>query len=307
MSAASVQRQPLHVHLLELRRRTLWSAAAFAAAAACAYQFHSQVIGFLLAPLHQSLYYTTPQGGFEFLIRISAICGLIIVVPVIAFQLIKFVEPALSFRFERKFTFGLMLASLLLLLVGVGFGYLVILPLTLHFFAGFGNTQIKPLISAADYLSLVMGVLATFAVLFQLPLVVLLINRITPLTPGGLMKYQKHVIIGSLVISLVLPFTYDPLTQFVMAVPIIGLYEISILLVWFVNRKRARLRRQTLISSQMIPQVSSQTPLAKPVNTALNSQVKLAHQPLVLTQPARIPNGLGPRVIDLRPKAKINP
>lgn len=241
MSGASVTRQPLHAHLLELRRRLLLSAMAFLAASAVAYIYHRQIIAVLLLPLHQPVYYTTPSGGFEFLIRISSMVGLIVVVPVITFHLLKFVEPALNFRFARRQIVFMLTSSLGLLAAGVAFGYLIILPLTLHFFAGFGNSQIKALISANDYLSLVIGLLATFAILFQLPLIILLINRIKPLTPRKLMRYQRHVIIGSLAIALLLPFTYDPLTQFVMAVPIIGLYELSIVVIWLANRRRPQL------------------------------------------------------------------
>lgn len=230
----------LREHLHELRKRVLLVVAVFLIASGAAYLVRQQATGLIIKPLHQAIYYNTPQGGFEFFMRVVITLGFIAIIPVLSYQLMRFAEPALGTKLSPKFLRSLMLRSLVLLLGGVAFGYLIILPTTLKFFAGFGTAQIKPLISANDYLNMVLGVLATFALIFQLPLVIRVIDHIKPLKPQQLTRYRRHVIVGSLILALVLPFTYDPITQFVMAVPIVVLYEMAIFTVWSRQRKQLR-------------------------------------------------------------------
>ncbi len=284
--STTTRRQPLRVHLQELRRRMLWTVAAFGIISTLAYTYSGPIIDILVAPLHKTLYYSNPQGGFEFLVRMSMLAGLVFVIPLIVFHLVKFTEPALDFRLRRRNMIGLMSASLFMLCAGVAFGYFVILPITLLFFARFVTDQIKPLISASSYLSMVLGVLAAFGILFQLPLLILLINRITPLTPGKMMKYQRHVIVGSLVIALVMPFTYDPLTQFVIAAPIVVLYELSIVLVWLANRKQGPPK-----ADKSAPPPAEMMPVYRPPVAMLPQPQRSFNEQL-----------MSPHVLDLRPR-----
>lgn len=258
-------------HIQELRWRLLIVVGVFLLACGLGYIVRQPLTELLIQPLHQAVYYNTPQGGFEFFLRVIATLGFVVTIPVLLYQLIRFAEPAASRRLEGKFLFRLLILATLLMLCGVAFGYAVILPITLKFFAEFGTTQIKPLISADDYLNLVLGILATFALLFQLPLVIHAIDHIKPLTPRQLTRYRKHVIVGSLALAVLLPFTYDPMTQFVMALPVILLYEVSILAVRSshrgrlrAERKAAQLRPASSVAAQPLPGVES---LAQAIST----------------------------------------
>jgi sec-independent protein translocase protein TatC len=183
------------------------------------------------------LYYTSPAGSFNFALKVAYVLGIFIALPVIVFQLIKFIEPALPIRIKNGFVVKVIVASFLLAVMGSSFGFFIIIPTSLHFFMGYSTTVIKPLISATEYLTFVINIIITFALLFQIPLVVLFINYVKPLKPKDLLRFQKHIIIAAFVLSVILPFTYDPITQFVMALPIVFLYYFSIVLIWFVNRK----------------------------------------------------------------------
>jgi sec-independent protein translocase protein TatC len=163
--------------------------------------------------------------------------GLFVAIPVILYQLIRFIEPALTKRFSKSTIVKILFSSMGLAIAGAAFGYYVILPLSLKFFSGYSTTTIKPLISASEYLNYVVNILITFILLSQIPLIFLFINMIKPLKPRGILKYQKWVIVASFAIAVILPFTYAPITQFLMAAPIIVLYYLSIILLAIVNRR----------------------------------------------------------------------
>lgn len=185
--------------------------------------------------------------------RVIMTAGFIAVVPVIVHQLIRFIEPAVGRKITSKIMRRTLLWSLVLAVTGIVFAYFTILPTSLTFFGEFGGNAVKPLISADSYLNFVLGMLATFALLFQLPLVISIIDHIKPLKPQQLTRYRRHVIVGSLIIALILPFTYDPVTQFVIALPIVVLFELSVLIVrWNHRTTRAQkkdMRIATLVNA----------------------------------------------------------
>lgn len=232
------ERQAFLSHILELRNRIFCSVAVLLLGAGFGYAIHNYLAEILRLPLGEQLYYTTPGGGFEFAIKISLYFGLLIAIPVIVYNTLRFIEPALPREVSRRATLGIMTVSSMLAVAGVLFCYYLVLPNALHFFAGYGGETVKALISASSYLTFVLNCLATFALIFQLPLIILVINRITPLTPSGLMKLQRWVIAGSFGIAVLLPFAYDPMTQLVLALPIIGLFYLSVALVWLANYRR---------------------------------------------------------------------
>ena len=108
-----------------------------------------------------------------------------------------------------------------------------------------------------------MNNLVIFALVFQIPLVILFIDRIKPLTPRGLLRYQRHIIVGAFVLALILPFTYDPISQFVVAIPIVVLYYLSVILVWRASRRRRHnLHAQSPVAPVAVPMAPA---LASPV------------------------------------------
>jgi sec-independent protein translocase protein TatC len=192
-----------------------------------------------LRPLNQPIFYTTPTGGFDFILKICFFFGFLVSIPVFIYHLLRFIAPALS-RSIRRAIVLVLFASLVLMIIGINFAYYISLPAALYFLNTFSSEEIKSLLSANEYLSFVMLYLGGFALIFQLPLVLLLINWITTLKSAMLWRFQPHVIVGSFIIAAILTPTPDPLNQAIMAFPIIFLYEVSIVIVWWVNRRKMR-------------------------------------------------------------------
>ena len=208
------------------------------------YVYHAPLVIWLQRPLGEQLYFTAPAGAFQYILLVSLLVGVLVATPVFIYELVSFVAPALPDpRLLRRRVGRIITAGTLLALAGMAFAYYVILPVGLHFFASFSLPSLRPLISAGEYLLFAAGCLVTFAVLFQLPLLLDLYDRVKPIPPGTLRRYHAHVVVGSLVLAVLLPFTYDPLSQFLIALPIVALYELTAAWLWIKHRKQARQTR----------------------------------------------------------------
>lgn len=229
---------PMMDHVAELRKRAIWCMGALFIGGAIGYKFQNLIIAWLVKPLGQELFYTSPTGGFDFLIKICLFFGFILAVPVLIYNLFKFISPAIppnvSYNFVKIITISIALA-----LGGVAFAYFVSLPSALHFLNNFTNNQVSSLISAQEYFNFVMIYMAGFAVLFQMPLVFSFINKVKPLKPARLLKQQRVVVLISFIVAAVLTPTPDPINQALMAAPIIALYQTSIGVVWRDNRRHS--------------------------------------------------------------------
>jgi sec-independent protein translocase protein TatC len=238
---AVTQIQPFKEHVAELRQRIMVAVTVAFIGVSIGYAFHDLLIKWLSTPLHQRLYYTSPSGGLQFTMQICIFAGVILALPVAVYELVCFVQPAVkprgrAYLIRRSKTIEFIAASYLLALFGAAFAYFLVLPTALHFFASFNSSEVQSFITADKYFSFVVNCIGVFAAIFQLPLILLFINRIRPISTSKMRKYRKAVIIGSFLVALVLPFAYDPLTQFLMALPIIVLYELSIILIALANR-----------------------------------------------------------------------
>lgn len=237
MSAVAATEQTALEHLHELWRRALYCVGVLIMGGVFGYIFRQQIINFLQRPLHQQLYYTSPMGSFNFVMQVCLLIGFLLALPVISYNLLRFIEPALRKRLKPRVVLAVLISSFVLAVGGAAFGYYLTLPFALQFFGQVGTSSLRPLISVNEYFSFILGYLGTFAAVFQLPLLLLFINHITPFKPGGLSKWRKHVYIGAFAISLIMPSSPDPLSQVSLAIPIIILYELSIGLIWLANRK----------------------------------------------------------------------
>ncbi len=222
-------------HIHELRGRILWIALFSASFGGLAYGIHEKLLDLIQRPLGQTLYFTSPTGGFSFIFKLCFVAGLVLSLPVIFYHIFGFLGPLLN-RNRKRTIIIYTIWSTLLAGVGLVFAYYVSLPAALRFLTSIGGNNIESLIGANEYFNFALAYLAGFAVLFQLPLVVTFINRIKPLKPSGMMKAQKYVILGSLMSAAVLTPTPDPFNMLIMAVPMVLLYQFSIGLVWFINR-----------------------------------------------------------------------
>lgn len=223
-------------HTKELRRRLALVFGFFLVALGVAYAYRDLLIKIAEQPLHQQLYYTSPGGGFEFIFKICFIFALIASAPFIMYQLIKFVEPTFSSNRSVRAR-GYLVASMALGSMGTAFAYFVLLPTALTFLNQFDQGQLQSLITVNSYLSFVGAFVAGFALLFQMPLILLLVNNIQTINPGSLWRRQGWVILVIFTLAAVLTPTPDPFNQSLFAAPIILLFEISILIIWLVNRK----------------------------------------------------------------------
>jgi sec-independent protein translocase protein TatC len=258
-------------HVDELRRRFFWVLLAVGISAILGYVFRDGIIKILQNPLGAPMFYSSPAGSFNFVMKISSIIGVFVALPVIIYQILRFIEPALPNRVKATTMARLIAASYVLAIMGIAFGFFIMIPQSLHFFSGYSTDQIKPLISANEYLNFVLNTLIFFALAFQIPLFISFYNTIKPTKPRKLLKYQKHVIVGSLVLAIILPFTFDPISQFVLALPIVALFYFSVVLLWIsdkrINRKiklQAKRARKHAVANRPRPELDEAQPVIIP-------------------------------------------
>jgi len=226
--------KPFISHLQELRSRFLICLLIFLSGSVLGYIIQDKILYLLLLPLDQALYYSSPAGGFNFTFGLAFLFGFLITIPFFIFHTLRFIEPALPDKVKHSFIMIFLSASLLMLF-GIIFAYFVSLPAALHFLGKFTSTQVKSLISTGEYLSFVTRYLIGFGVIFQLPLVMLVVNQINKLDVKTLVKLLRWVVLLSFVIAGIITPTPDLYNQVLMAVPIIVLYLLSAGSVWFVN------------------------------------------------------------------------
>jgi sec-independent protein translocase protein TatC len=174
----------------------------------------------------------------DFLFRVCAYTGIVFSLPVIIYQILKYFEPLMGHKSMKFALFGSAISAFLAM-AGMAFGYFAGLPAVLHFlFNQFSPTaEIKPLIAVQSYMSFVTLYMFGAALLFQVPLILLFINRFTRLKPRSLIKNERWFILGSFILAVLMNPTPNPIDQIMLAGPMILMYQVGILLVWLVNRR----------------------------------------------------------------------
>jgi sec-independent protein translocase protein TatC len=228
-------KKPVVEHLDELRWRLLTCVVPLLAGAIAAAAFHQQLLRLILSPLDQAVYFSSPMGGLQLIISLALLSGVIITMPVFTYQAVRFMEPALP-EFSRARALLIVLASCFLLIAGILFAYLVSLPAALRFLVSFETEDIRSLISAGEYFSFVAYYLLGFGIIFQLPLIMLVINALHRLHARQMIAALKYVLLGSFIVAAILTPTPDPVNQLMMALPIVVLYLLSMLLIAVANR-----------------------------------------------------------------------
>jgi len=242
--AKEQEKVPFIEHVYELRKRLFYIAISVAIFGGVAASIQTKLTSLLLAPAgKQQFIYTSPGGGFDFAFRLCLYAGIAASIPVIVFQLLRYLQPMVK-KQNMRFIYKASIWSAILAIVGMLFGYFVGMPAGLHFLLqGFSTKQIQALISIQSYLSFVMVYLLGSALLFQIPLALISINRIKPLQPRKLMKYQRWVVLTAFVLGAIISPSPDIRNQAILSGPIIAMYEISILIIWLLNRKNTRPRK----------------------------------------------------------------
>jgi len=250
---AKAEARRLADHLSELRTRVFWAALVLTIGTVVGFIIHERLFAILQRPYGSELYYTSPTGSFNFIIKLAIGFGAVLATPVAVYQVLRFVDPVT--KLGLKTTLKASFASIALAIGGASFAYFVSLPAAIHFLTNFGGDLIQPLISADEYFSFAAAYVFGFALLFQLPIVFAIINKVKPLKPSKMMKYQRHLIVGSAIVAAILTPTPDPINQMIMAVPIIILYQFTIFYIMFTNwRSRPRARKATVVQATPNPQ-----------------------------------------------------
>lgn len=229
-------------HLDELRGRIIVALAAIAVATAVAFVFHNHTLEWLARPLppdHRHLAAFSVTEPFSVSIAVSVYAGILFALPVILSQLWSFMAPALDPAAERRIlllaVFGLVLGA-----AGLAFGYGVLLPRAIHWLTGYDTTHFRLLIRASTYYSFVVTVLLGVVLVFETPLVVLALVNLGVLSSAGLRRNRRKGYFIVAVVALALPGP-DPVTTLLELLPMWALFEGSIWLAYFAERRAAKL------------------------------------------------------------------
>ena len=243
---------PLIEHLTELRSRLILSVLAFLICMVCVFPFSKYIFNFLAMPITEllavqnqanDLIFTGLQQGFMVNIKISFFGGFIVSFPFVGFQIWRFIAPGL-YKKEKLAFLPFLIASPLLLIIGAAFAYYVVLPLAFNFFLSFQNTTdlnnlvgIKYLGTINEYLSLTMRFILAFGICFQLPVLLTLMGKAGLVSSAALIRVRKYAIVSILIIAAIVT-PPDVITQIILFSVVYSLYEISILLVKLVEKKK---------------------------------------------------------------------
>jgi sec-independent protein translocase protein TatC len=247
---------PLMEHLIELRRRLIWSIGGFFVAFLVCFFFAKKLFNLLVVPFKWAtqwagldphkveLIYTAPQEFFFTQVKLAMFGGMVIAFPLIATQIYKFIAPGL-YKNERNAFLPFLIASPILFLMGASLVYFFFTPMVMWFFLAMqqagtdDQVQISLLPKVSEYLSLIMTLIFSFGLVFQLPVVTSLMTRVGMLSSKALAEKRKWAIVIAFVVAAVLT-PPDPMSQIGLAIPTILLYEVSIWAARFIERDQVK-------------------------------------------------------------------
>jgi sec-independent protein translocase protein TatC len=228
-------------HLEELRWRIIYSLIGLVVGAILCWIFIDFLVdNILLIPAKNigvKLQNLRPFGQLLLYMQIAIIGGVIISIPNIFYQLWKFISPALR-KNERKYITAIVIFSSGCFLAGIVFAYFLMIPLSLKFAASFGSKTIENNFAIDEYFNIIISIMLASGVVFELPMVSFFLSKLGILTPKFMRKFRKHSIVVIFILSAFLTPGTDPVSQIVLAVPLVMLYEISILVSKLAQKKK---------------------------------------------------------------------
>jgi len=220
-------------HLIELRKRLTRSLIALGIGFGVCYYYKDFVFDIITRPLTrvlpQSSYliYTGLTEAFFTYMKVAFFAALIITSPYIFYQIWKFISPGLLPR-EKKYVVPFVISSTFLFMSGILFGYFIVLPTAFEFFVSFNNEYLRAMLSFKDYLSLFVTFLLGFGVSFELPIFIFFLTKLKIVNAKMLSQQRRYAVLVIFVVAAVLTPSPDALSQILMAIPLMLLYEISI-------------------------------------------------------------------------------
>ena len=228
-------------HLEELRWRLVRCLLAMVIGSAVSFGYIDHILNVLLYPARSTsnpinLQVLSVQGMFLIKWFISFISGFILALPYLIYQFWRFVAPGLKVN-EKKYAFPVVFFAFSSFITGILFGYFILVPFSLEFFSGIGAVHVDNNFSIQYYFSFLTWLLLGAGIIFQLPVVSLVLSAIGILTPPFMRHYRRHSVVVILILSSFIT-PPDPVSMVIMSFPLILLYEMSIGVSWLVNRKR---------------------------------------------------------------------
>jgi sec-independent protein translocase protein TatC len=238
-------------HLEELRQRLIRSVLAIVVGFGICFYFSDQIYGYLARPmtdtlraLHMSerLVYTNPTDPFNLYIKLALVAGLFLSSPYVLLQVWLFVSPGL-YRHEKRYVWPFVFLTSSLFLAGGLFAYKMAFPAALRFLVEFGK-RFQPMISINEYWNLALTIIVGVGLVFELPVVILLLSLFGIVTPKFLIRHMRYAILITAVVAAAIAPTPDWTTLFMFWIPMVGLYVLSIGLSWLVYlRKKWKQKR----------------------------------------------------------------
>lgn len=229
-------------HLDELRTRIIRSLLAVLVGFVISFAFIERIFRFIMEPLQAvlpdggKLIYTEPAEAFILYMKVAALVGLIIALPALLWQAWSFVAPGL-YANEKRLAIPFVVSGTVFFVCGALFSHYVVFPAAWVFFAGFSTDYMEFTPRIAPVFSLYVRMGLGLGAVFQIPTVVMFLARVGLVTPGMLVRNLKYALLGVFVVAALITPGADPLSQVLVAVPMMGLYILSIGIAW-VFRKR---------------------------------------------------------------------
>lgn len=270
----------LRGHIQELSRRFLFLVSILLVASSLVYVYRSSIIPVVLQPLSatfgdQKLMYLNPAGGFNFIFLISIYAGLAVVAPFIIQQLYVFIRPTLP-KAAQRLSVRLLVTSFILMIAGILFGYYVAVPGALKFLIEFAGDYVSAALTADSYLNFLIAYTLGLGLLFQIPFVIIIGHYIKPFTPLGLMKSERWAIVLTFIAAAIITPTPDPVNLFMVALPILFIYQIGIVTVLVaIYKKRRQERGNSVTTSDVAINTPPQQPIIKSVTQPIAPVVSM--------------------------------
>lgn len=217
-------------HLAELRKRIIYALIPFVLAIIFCAFFTKPILAFLRFPARgviQRLVFFGPQEVAVIYMKIAIFSGLVLSLPLILYQVWKFISPAVEEK-QKRYVFGFVFFSFSAFLTGASFGYFYLVPFSLKFLMGLSGNELMPLISLSRYLSFVLALVFGCGFVFEMPVFIWILTKLKIVNAGFLRRKRKYALALILILAAVITPTTDPFNMFLLAMPMLILYEISI-------------------------------------------------------------------------------